>query len=157
MTVLKHSTQATDASTRHVSTKTNQESATRSILHRLTAMTSSSRRKSGISRSLKRHPTTSELASTRAEKCSVSTPSIYCTTTDPHSLDEIDTVLPMFGELHEAHIVDQIAVSNYRIDDIKRAMDPDTPCLPIKSRGIRSSNRTISMSSVVIWTSTSSP
>lgn len=41
----------------------------------------------------------------------------------PRQVEEIDTVLPVFEELHDEGIVDKIGVSNYRIEDIERAQD----------------------------------
>lgn len=41
----------------------------------------------------------------------------------PRQVEEIDTVLPVFEELHDRGIVDRIGVSNYRIGDIKHAQD----------------------------------
>lgn len=41
----------------------------------------------------------------------------------PRSQAEIDDVLPVFEELREEGVVDRIAVSNYRVDDIERAID----------------------------------
>lgn len=41
----------------------------------------------------------------------------------PRTVDEIDVVLPVFEELHDSGIVDRIGVSNYRIEDIERAVD----------------------------------
>ena len=40
----------------------------------------------------------------------------------PRNTDEIDTVLPVLEELHDAGVVDHIGVSNYRIEDIKQAI-----------------------------------
>ncbi len=41
----------------------------------------------------------------------------------PRNTDEIDTVLRVFEALHDAGSVERIGVSNYRIDDIERAID----------------------------------
>lgn len=41
----------------------------------------------------------------------------------PRQPDEIDTVLPVFEELVEAGAVDRIGVSNYTIDDVRRARE----------------------------------
>lgn len=46
----------------------------------------------------------------------------------PGTVEEIDTVLPVFEELHDSEVVDRIGVSNYRTEDIERATDLiDTP------------------------------
>lgn len=39
----------------------------------------------------------------------------------PRRAEEIDTVLPVFEELHDVGIAERIGVSNYRIEDIERA------------------------------------
>jgi len=41
----------------------------------------------------------------------------------PRNVDDIDTVLPVFEELHDDGVVDRIGVSNYRSEDIERAVD----------------------------------
>jgi 2,5-diketo-D-gluconate reductase B len=39
----------------------------------------------------------------------------------PRSVEDLDTVLPVFQELYEEGVVDRIGVSNYRIEDVERA------------------------------------
>lgn len=39
----------------------------------------------------------------------------------PRSVEDIDTVLPVFEDLYEEGLVERIGVSNYRIEDIERA------------------------------------
>ena len=41
----------------------------------------------------------------------------------PRSVEDIDTVLPVFEELYEEGVVDRIGVSNYRVEDLKRAAE----------------------------------